>query len=448
MSRTAPKTRPLTISLEERAALEALTEQGAGSKRAAKRARNVLLCAEIGSNSEVARQVGTSGHVVGKWRSRFIELGLEGLVDAPRIGAPKAELELTEGEREALERYVRRGKTSQQFATRSRIVLLCAEGLPNSAVADKLGVGAGTVGKWRTRFVADRVEGLSDAPRTGAPRSITDDKVEAMIVATLETLPKGATRWSTREMAKKAGISRTGVSRIWRAFGLKPHRSETFQLSTDPDFVAKVHDIVGLYMSPPTNAVVLSVDEKSQIQALNRTQPVLPLHQCHLERRTPEYQRNGTTSLFAALDVATGNVIGKCRSRHRSKEFLQFLRLIEKTVAPELDVHMIMDNYATHKTEAVKKWLLRNPRFHLHFTPTHASWLNQIECWFSILNEKQLKRGSYYSVRQLEEVIYEFIEAHNEDPTPFRWTKTADEILECLERYCSDTLDIHGDKQT
>jgi len=444
MSRTGPKIRPLSLSPEKRAALEALLEQGVGSNRTAKRARIVLLCADGHSNSQVASQVGTSGHVVGKWRSRYIEHGLEGLMDAPRCGAPKAELVLTEGEREELERYVRRGKTSQQLATRSKIVLLCAEGLPNSEVAAQLGVGAGMVGKWRARFVADRVEGLSDAPRTGAPRSITDDKVEEVIVATLETLPKGATRWSTREMAKKAGISRTGVSRIWRAFGLKPHRSETFQLSTDPDFVAKVHDIVGLYMSPPTNAVVLSVDEKSQIQALNRTQPVLPLRQCHLERRTPEYQRNGTTSLFAALDVATGNIIGKCRSRHRSKEFLQFLRLIDKSVPAELDVHLIMDNYATHKTESVKKWLLRNQRFHLHFTPTHASWLNQVECWFSILTEKQLKRGSYHSVRQLEEAIYEFIEAHNEDPAPFNWTKTADEILESLRRYCSDTLELHA----
>lgn len=445
MSRPGPKTRPLTISAKDRLALEELADQGDGSPQVAKRARIVLLCAEGDTNSAVARKAGTTAYTVRKWRSRYLERGLDGLSDAPRSGAPKSELVLADAEREVLERYVRRGTTSQRLTQRARIVLLCAEGLSNKEVSERLGVGPGMVGKWRARFLADRLTGLSDARRTGAPRSITDEKVEEVIVATLETLPKGATRWSTREMSKKAGISRTGVSRIWRAFGLKPHRSETFQLSTDPDFIDKVHDVVGLYMNPPDNAVVLSVDEKSQIQALNRTQPVLPLRQCHLERRTPEYQRNGTTSLFAALDVATGNVLGKCFRRHRSKEFLQFLRLIDKNVPPELDVHLIMDNYATHKTDAVKKWMLRNPRFHMHFTPTHASWLNQIECWFSILTEKQLKRGSYSSARQLEQAIYEFIEVHDEDPAPFRWTKTADDILGSLSRYCSDTLTLHGE---
>ncbi|MBC8426174.1 IS630 family transposase [bacterium] len=446
MSRPGPKTRPLTISDKERMALEEIADQSDGSPQAAKRARIVLLCAEGDSNSAIARQVGTNAYTVRKWRNQYIERGLDGLSDAPRSGAPKSELVLADAEREVLERYLRRGTTSQRLTQRARIVLMCASGLSNKEVSEKLGVGPGMVGKWRARFLADRLTGLSDARRTGAPRSITDEKVEEVIVETLENLPKGATRWSTRDMAKKAGISRMGVSRIWRAFGLKPHRSETFQLSTDPDFVDKVHDIVGLYMNPPDNAVVVSVDEKSQIQALNRTQPVLPLRQCHLERRTPEYQRNGTTSLFAGLDVATGNVIGKCHSRHRSKEFLQFLRLIDKSVAPDLDVHLIMDNYATHKTDAVKKWMLRNPRFHMHFTPTHASWLNQIECWFSILTEKQLKRGSYCSVRQLEQAIYEFIEVHNEDPAPFRWTKTADDILGSLSRYCSDTITLHGDE--
>jgi len=272
---------------------------------------------------------------------------------------------------------------------------------------------------------------------------VTDEKVEEVIALTLETKPKGATHWSTRSMAKRTGVSRNSVNRIWRAFGLKPHRSETFQLSTDPFFVDKVRDVVGLYMSPPANAVVLSVDEKSQIQALNRTQPVLPMRPGQLERGTPEYQRHGTTTLFAALDVATGNVIGKCYPRHRTVEFIKFLRHIDQSVPRELDIHLITDNYATHKSPPVKAFLAKRPRFHLHFTPTHASWLNQVECFFSILTRRQLQRGSHLSVRELEAAIQEFLDAHNEDPRPFRWTKSADEILDRLTRYCGAVLDTH-----
>ena len=362
----------------------------------------------------------------------------------PRTGRPKAELILTDDERSTLERFTRRRKTSQSVALRSRIVLACSRELDNQEVAARLGVTSGTVGKWRSRFVDKRLDGLFDAPRSGTPRKIDDDAVEKILVDTLEKMPKGASRWSTRDMAKKAGISHNTVAKIWRAFGLKPHRAETFQLSTDPDFVEKVRDVVGLYLSPPSNAVVLSVDEKSQIQALNRTQPLLPLGPGDIEKRTPEYERHGTTSLFAALDVATGEVIGKCFRRHRTSEFIAFLRLIDKSIDPDLDVHIVLDNLATHKTEAVLRWIVRHPRFHLHFIPTHSSWLNQVEALFSILEEKQLKRGVHRSVRAVEAAVYEFLDATNEDAKPFEWKKTADQILDSIARFCRRTLKRHG----
>jgi transposase len=360
-----------------------------------------------------------------------------------RTGRPKSELVLLDEESETLKRYARRPKSSQRLALRSRIVLECSKGLSNSDVAEKLGVAPHTVGKWRARFVSDRLDGLGDAARPGAPRQIGDDVIEDLVVKTLETMPKGASRWSTRDMAEQAGVSPSTVSRIWRAFGLKPHRSETFQLSSDPDFIEKVRDVVGLYLTPPANAVVLSVDEKSQIQALDRTQPLLPMGPGDVEKRTPEYVRHGTTSLFAALDVATGSVIGKCFRRHRSTEFLAFLRLIDKSVEPDLDVHIILDNLATHKTQAVLRWLVRRPRFHLHFIPTHSSWLNLVETFFSILTEKQLKRGVHRSVRAVEAAVYEHLEVVNDHPKPFKWTKTADEILKSVARLCERTLKRH-----
>jgi len=360
-----------------------------------------------------------------------------------RTGRPKAELRLSDEEVDTLERYVRRSKIGRGLAQRAAIVLECAKGRSNKRVAKSLGVTVATVGKWRRRFIAKRVEGLVDAPRSGAPRKIGDERVERLLVDTLEALPKGATHWSTRGMAAKAGISRQTVSRIWRTFGLKPHRTETFQLSTDPEFVEKVRDVVGLYLNPPDNALVLATDEKSQIQALNRTQPLLPMRPDQVERRTPEYQRNGTTSLFAALDVATGNVIGKCFRRHRTKEFVAFLKVIDERTAPSLQVHLILDNYATHKTPTVLRWLVRHPRFHLHFIPTHSSWLNLVECWFSILTERQIKRGSHHSVDQLESAVREFLDAHNKQPKAFRWTKTADEILARVAQTAGKTLAIH-----
>lgn len=359
-------------------------------------------------------------------------------------GRPKTSIILSPEERATLERWARRPKTSQRLASRARIVLTCAAGLGNKEVAARLQVASGTVCKWRKRFVEHRLEGLSDAPRSGAPRKISDEAIEKVVVETIETMPKGASRWSTRDMAKKSGISHNTIARIWRTFGLKPHRIETFQLSTDPNFIEKVRDVVGLYLTPPANAVVLSMDEKSQIQALNRTQPLLPMGPGDVAKRTPEYERHGTTTLFAALNVATGEVIGKCFRRHRAAEFLAFLRLVDKQVASDLAVHVVLDNFATHKTEAVKRWLVKNPRFHLHFIPTHSSWLNQIETLFSILEEKQLKHSSHHSVRALEAAIYEFLDTRNAQPMPFEWKRNADQILESIARLCDRTLLRHS----
>jgi transposase len=316
------------------------------------------------------------------------------------------------------------------------VVLLCARGLTNTAVASELHVTKQTVGKWRARFLAYRLDGLLDEPRPGAPRRITDWDVERVITRTLETRPEDATHWSTRSMARATGLNQTAISRIWRAFALQPHRTETFKLSTDPLFVDKVRDIVGLYLNPPELALVLCVDEKSQIQALDRTQPLLPMRAGQVERRTHDYKRHGTTSLFAALDVKTGHLIGECHRRHRAVEFRKFLNTIEASVPPDLDLHLVLDNYSTHKTPAIHRWLARHPRFHLHFTPTSASWINQVERWFATLTEKQIRRGSHRSTRQLETAIKNNLDLTNRSPKPFTWTKTADEILQTLARYC------------
>jgi transposase len=295
------------------------------------------------------------------------------------------------------------------------------------------------VGKWRRRYVEQRLDGLLDAPRSGAPRTIDDARVDAVIAKTLETTPEAATHWSTRTMAREMGMTQTAVSRIWRAFGLQPHRQDTFKLSSDPLFVDKVRDIVGLYLNPPLKAMVLCVDEKSQIQALDRTQPLLPLAPGIPERRTHDYMRHGTTTLFAALDIATGEVIGELHRRHRSSEFLQFLRTIEASVPGELDVHLVMDNYGTHKTPSIKSWLARHSRFHVHFTPTSASWLNQVERWFATLTDKHIRRATHRSTRQLEQAIRHYLEVHNANAKPFVWTKTADDILASIERFCLRT---------
>lgn len=352
------------------------------------------------------------------------------------LGRPKAELRLTDSERIELERFARRPKTAQALALRARIVMACAEGITNKAVAEQLGITNSTVGKWRQRFVTRRTEGLLDEPRPGAPRKVSDEDVERVITLTLESTPKEATHWSTRSMAKTTGMSQTAISRIWRAFALQPHRSETFKLSSDPLFIEKVRDIVGLYLDPPEKAVVLCVDEKSQIQALDRTQPLLPLRPGQVERRTHDYRRYGTTSLFAAFNTANGQVIGKCYSRHRSVEFRKFLDVVDANVPEDLDVHVILDNYSTHKTALVHRWLVKRPRFHVHFTPTSASWLNLVERWFGELTNKQIRRGTHRSVKQLKAAIMNYINTRNENPRPFVWTKTADEILENVKRFC------------
>ena len=353
----------------------------------------------------------------------------------PERGRPKAPLTLTGEERETLQRWARRRTTAQALALRSRIVLECADGSTNQAVAARVRVTPQMVGKWRRRFVVSRLDGLSDEPRPGAPRTITDEKVEEVIATTLEKRPANATHWSTRGLAEATGVSQSSVVRIWHAFGLQPHRTEAFKLSTDPQFVEKVRDIVGLYLNPPERALVLCTDEKSQIQALDRTQPVFPMLPGTPERRSWDYLRHGTTSLFAALDVASGKVIGQMHRRHRAVEFRKFLDRIDREVPDDLDVHLVLDNYATHKTPAIQRWLLRHPRFHLHFTPKGASWINLVERWFGELTTKQLRRSAHRSVTQLETEIRRWLDTWNENPRPFVWTKTADEILEKLTRY-------------
>ena len=356
-------------------------------------------------------------------------------------GRPMAPLALDGAERETLEQWTRRSKTAQALALRSRIVLACADGRSNTAVAAELRVCVDTVGKWRSRFLEQRLDGLLDQPRSGRPRMIDDADVERVIALTLETTPKDATHWSTRAMARRSGLSHNTVSRIWRAFALQPHRTETFKLSADPLFIEKVRDIVGLYLNPPDRALVLCVDEKSQIQALDRTRPLLPLRPGQAERRTHDYVRHGTTSLFAALDARTGQVIGQCHRRHRALEFRKFLDAIESEVPAELDVHLIADNYATHKTALIRNWFAKRPRFHIHFTPTSASWLNLVERWFGLLTEKQLRRGVHQSSAELEAAIYRYLDVTNEDPKPLVWTKTADQILASVARFCQHTLD-------
>jgi transposase len=353
------------------------------------------------------------------------------------VGIARGKLVLSEAERAELRSLAARRNTAQALALRARIVLLCAEGIENKTAAARLGVCEDTVGKWRRRFIFQRLDGLRDEPRPGTPRSINDERIEAVIVRTLESLPADATHWSSRGMARESGLSVSTVQRIWRAFGLQPHRLETFKLSTDPDFVAQVRDVVGLYMNPPDRAIVLCVDEKSQIQALDRSQPMLPMRPGQVARRTHDYTRHGTTSLFAALDVATGRVIGKCYRRHRATEFRRFLDEIEANVPRDLDVHLVMDNYATHKTPLIREWLARRPRWNVHLTPTSSSWLNQVERFFARLTDKQIRRSVHRSVGELHDTITAFISQHNADPRPFRWTKSANDILASVERFCA-----------
>jgi transposase/transposase-like protein len=360
-----------------------------------------------------------------------------------KIGRPRAEVIVTEDERVALVRLTKRARVNRAIAFRARIVLACVDD-PDSAVARRLRTTKTTVAKWRSQFVERRLEGLYDEPRVGAPRTITDDAVEAIIVKTLETTPPGETHWSTRSMAKAAGISHTMVGRIWRTFRLQPHRTESFKLSPDPQLVDKIRDVVGLYMTPPANAVVFSVDEKSQIQALQRAQPILPMDLGQPERRTHNYVRHGTLDLFAALNVATGEVLTRCTAQHRAQDFVAFLRDIDASVEPALDIHVVLDNLSAHKAPAVQRWLLRHPRVQFHFTPTYASWLNLVERFFGLLTEKALKRGSHTSIPQLRAAILAYVDAHNDRGTPFTWVKTADEILDSMRRFGLRLQQVHG----
>ena len=364
-----------------------------------------------------------------------------------RLGRPKVALILTEDERVRLTSLAHRSRTAAQLARRARIVLACAEGHHHTVVAKRVRVSPATVGKWRARFLRDRLDGLLDEPRPGAPRTVTAAHVERVVMVTLETPPPGATHWSTRSLATATGLSRMTISRIWQAFGLRPHRSETFKLSPDPLLIEKVRDIVGLYINPPDHAVVLCVDEKSQFQALDRSAPLLPMQPGQAERRTHDYNRHGTTSLFAALDVQTGQVVGETHRRHRAVEFRKFLDRLDASVPLDLDVHIIMDNYGTHQTPLIRAWFANRPRFHVHFTPTYGSWLNLIERWFAELTTKQLRRGVHRSVRALEAAIREFIEAHNTKGRPFVWTKSANEILASIAPFAQRTLTLQSTRQ-
>jgi transposase len=363
---------------------------------------------------------------------------------ARKRGRPRQEqLTLTDDERAALERLVARPRSGRHLAFRAKIILRCALGGADVDVAAALRTHRMTIGKWRRRFVAQRLDGLYDEPRPGVERTILDDQIEAIVTKTLESTPKGRTHWSTRSMAEHVGVSHSTIGRIWRAFGLQPHRTEKFQLSKDPLLVEKVRDIVGLYMSPPDNAVVMCVDEKSQIQALERTQPVLPMDFGQPERQTADYERHGTTDLFAALDALTGRVIGKCYAQHRAREFKLFLDEIDANVPAALDVHVVLDNLSTHKTPEIKRWLTRHPRFHLHFTPTHASWLNLVERFFGLLTEHALRRGSHRSTRDLKAAIHTYLDAHNDAPRPFKWTKDADTVLSSIARFATRATQAH-----
>jgi len=427
---------PVVLSDKQRRRLGSLTQEE--DRRLAQRAQVVLDCAEGLSNIEIASKVGVSATTVWNWRRRFIEEGVGGLENRKR--RPKARLKalaVSEEQRKVLERWSRRRRSSAGLAIRSKIVLFAADGLSSSETAKRLSCSVEMVRRWRHRFESQGLTGLSDEYREGRPRSVSDEQVEEVITKTLEELPAdGSTHWSTRSMSKETGLSHMTIARIWQSYGLKPHRFDSFKISTDPNFVDKVHDVVGLYLNPPERAVVLCVDEKTGIQALDRTQPAFPILPGSPARATHDYIRNGTIDLFAALNVGTGEVICRTDSQHRAVEFRKFLNLIAKQVPDDVDVHVILDNASTHKTPAIKRWLKRHPRFQFHFTPTSSSWLNLVERWLAELTTKKLKRSAHSGTEELVNDILAWAELWNDEPKPFVWRKTADEILNSLRRYC------------